>query len=130
VSPSDPRWPPADPEAAGGKQRIIQEFVPGKQVTLAHVIARPEANLRHKVGLADAGEASAIGILTITPSEASIIAADAATKSAAVEIGFVDRFSGSVLVTGDVEAVESALRGVLRLLADTMGFARTEITRS
>jgi ethanolamine utilization protein EutS len=130
VSPSDPRWPPADPEAAVGKQRIIQEFVPGKQVTLAHVIARPEANLRHKVGLADAGEASAIGILTITPSEASIIAADAATKSAAVEIGFVDRFSGSVLVTGDVEAVESALRGVLRLLADTRGFARTEITRS
>ena len=24
------------------KQRIIQEFVPGKQVTLAHVIANPD----------------------------------------------------------------------------------------
>lgn len=24
------------------KQRIIQEFVPGKQVTLAHIISNPE----------------------------------------------------------------------------------------
>ena len=28
------------------KQRIIQEFVPGKQVTLAHVIANPDSSLR------------------------------------------------------------------------------------
>ncbi|MDR1449946.1 MAG: BMC domain-containing protein [Propionibacteriaceae bacterium] len=114
------------------KQRIIQEFVPGKQVTLAHVIARPTADLRRKVGLAADGASgpAAIGILTITPSEASIIAADAAVKSGAVEIGFVDRFSGSVLLTGDIEAVEAALQGVLRLLSDTMGFARAELTRS
>ena len=26
------------------KQRIIQEFVPGKQVTLAHVIANPDSS--------------------------------------------------------------------------------------
>ena len=39
-----------------------------------------------KLGLPDA--VSAIGILTITPSEASIIACDIATKSGAVEIGF------------------------------------------
>jgi ethanolamine utilization protein EutS len=114
------------------KQRIIQEFVPGKQVTLAHVIANPVPNLVQKLGLAaTAGTGQgAIGILTITPSEASIIAADAATKSAAVEIGFVDRFSGSVLISGDVEAVESALAGVLRLLSDTMRYTPTQITRS
>ncbi len=28
-----------------GKQRIIQEFVPGKQVTLAHLIANPKINI-------------------------------------------------------------------------------------
>lgn len=27
------------------KQRIIQEFVPGKQVTLAHLIANPEPSI-------------------------------------------------------------------------------------
>jgi len=114
------------------KQRIIQEFVPGKQVTLAHLIANPVDNLTTKLGLVK-GEregANAIGILTITPSEASIIAADVATKAAMVEIGFVDRFSGAVLITGDVQAVESALKAVLDLLGARMGFAPTAITRS
>ena len=32
------------------KQRIIQEFVPGKQVTLAHVIANPDSSLYKKLG--------------------------------------------------------------------------------
>jgi len=114
------------------KMRIIQEFVPGKQVTLAHLIANPVANLTAKLGLPSGGRtgATAIGILTITPSEASIIAADAATKAAMVEIGFVDRFSGAVLITGDVQAVESALMAVVDLLGKHMGFAPTGITRS
>jgi len=114
------------------KQRIIQEFVPGKQVTLAHVIANPVGNLSAKLGLpATPGDyGSAIGIMTITPSEAAIIAADVATKSAMVEIAFVDRFSGALLITGDVQAVTSALAGVLDLLSCHMGFAPTEITKS
>lgn len=114
------------------KQRIIQEFVPGKQITLAHLIANPVSNLSRKLGLnyeESPGE-NAIGILTITPSEASIIAADAATKSANVQIGFVDRFSGSLLFTGDVAAVEAALKGILNLLCGQMKFSPTEITRS
>ena len=35
------------------KKRIIQEFVPGKQVTLAHVIANPTKDLYAKLGLLD-----------------------------------------------------------------------------
>ena len=62
------------------KKRIIQEFVPGKQVTLAHVIANPTEDLYLKLGLIDAS--GAIGIFTITPSEEAMIAADVATKSA------------------------------------------------
>lgn len=31
------------------KNRIIQEFVPGKQVTLAHVIASPVTQLYEKL---------------------------------------------------------------------------------
>lgn len=30
------------------KERIIQEFVPGKQVTLAHLIAHPGEELRKR----------------------------------------------------------------------------------
>lgn len=111
-----------------GKERIIQEFVPGKQVTLAHVIAHPVGDLYGKMGLVDAK--GAIGILTITPSEGAIIAADVASKAADVTIGFVDRFSGSVLITGDVAAVEAALNDVMQLLCDMMGFTKTVITKS
>ena len=31
------------------KERIIQEFVPGKQVTLAHLIAHPGEELAKKI---------------------------------------------------------------------------------
>lgn len=73
---------------------------------------------------------SAIGILTITPSEASIIACDIATKSGAVEIGFLDRFTGAVVLTGDVSAVEYALRQVTRTLGELMRFTACPITRT
>lgn len=112
----------------GDKKRIIQEFVPGKQVTLAHVIANPVESLYSKLGLIDAR--GAIGIFTITPGEAAMIAADVATKAAEVELGFVDRFNGSLLITGDVAGVEEALQGVMDVLCTQMGFAGTEITRS
>lgn len=37
------------------KERIIQEFVPGKQVTLAHLIAHPGEEPAKKIGVPDAG---------------------------------------------------------------------------
>ena len=67
------------------KQRIIQEFVPGKQVTMAHIIANPNPDIYKKLGVI--GEHfGALGILTITPSEGAIIGADTATKAANVEV--------------------------------------------
>lgn len=111
------------------KQRIIQEFVPGKQVTLAHVIANPVPELYKKLGIT--GEhIGAIGILTITPSEGAIIAADVATKAAVVNIAFVDRFSGSVVISGDVESVEAALNAVMQVLGGLLGFADAAITKT
>ncbi|NLV85945.1 MAG: BMC domain-containing protein [Clostridiales bacterium] len=107
---------------------MIQEFVPGKQVTLAHVIANPEDSLYAKLGLVDAR--GAIGIFTITPSEAAMIAADVATKSADVKVGFIDRFNGSLLITGDVSGVEEALKRVMEVLCDMMGFSGTVITKT
>ena len=52
-----------------------------------------------------------------------MIAADVATKSANVSIGFVDRFNGSLVITGDVAAVQSALTEVMNTLCGMMGFA-------
>lgn len=111
------------------KTRIVQEYVPGKQITLAHLIANPVKDLYKKIGLPD-DDYTAVGILTITPSEGAIIAADVATKMADVKIGFVDRFSGSLLLTGDVSSVNEALLAILDLLSMKMHFTPTEITRS
>ncbi|WP_346870155.1 MULTISPECIES: BMC domain-containing protein [unclassified Clostridium] len=111
------------------KQRIIQEFVPGKQVTLAHIIANPTEELYKKLGLV-ASTRDAIGILTITPSEGSIIAADVATKAAGVNLGFVDRFSGSLVITGDISSVESALKEVTSVLEGLLQFTSTKITKT
>ncbi len=112
-----------------GKQRIIQEFVPGKQVTLAHLISNPDDSLYKKLGVI--GDVKgALGIMTITPSEAAIIGADAATKAANVEVVFVDRFNGSLVISGDTASVEAALKDVLRVLTEILRFTPVEITRT
>ena len=87
------------------KNRVIQEYVPGKQVTLAHLIAHPNKELCKKVGL-NSEVTKAIGILTLTPGETAIIAGDVATKAGNVEIGFLDRFTGTLVINGDVSSVE------------------------
>ena len=110
------------------KQRIIQEFVPGKQVTLAHVVANPDPRLYPKIGLPPGR--GAIGVMTITPSEGTVIAADVATKAAAVELGFVDRFSGSLVVTGSLTDVQTAVEAVVAVLCGDLGFARPPLTRT
>lgn len=89
----------------GEKQRVIQEYVPGKQVTMAHILPNPQADIHECLGITSC---EAIGIMTITPSEAAIIAADAASKAGDIEIGFLDRFTGSLVITGDVASIEAA----------------------
>jgi ethanolamine utilization protein EutS len=108
-------------------QRVIEESVPGKQVTIAHVIASPMPDIYERLGIDDKG---AIGILTITPYEAAIIAADVATKTADVEIGFLDRFTGSVVISGDVQSVETALNAVNDTLKNLLDFMTAPITRT
>lgn len=111
------------------KQRIIQEYVPGRQVSLAHLIASPNRGIYLKLGLDD-GLSDAIGIMTFTPSEGVIIAADIATKAATVEIGFLDRFGGSLLITGDVASVDASLQAVVRYFGDILHYTCVDITRS
>ena len=111
------------------KQRIIQEIVPGKQVTMAHLIANPHPDLYKKLGVIGNPQ-GAIGILTITPHEAAIIGADVATKAASVDIIFVDRFNGSLVINGTVADVEAAMKDVLNVLENLLHFAPAVITKT
>lgn len=114
------------------KQRIIQELVPGRQITLAHVIANPDGILYEKLGLNPAVEysKSAIGVLTVSPAETAIIMADIAIKASGVELGFVDRFSGSVIITGTVSEVEASAQAILDYVEGTLGYYVCEITKT
>ena len=114
------------------KMRIIQELVPGKQITLAHIIANPDRILYKKLGLDPAKDYSkaAIGIITMSPSETAIIAADIATKASGIEIGFVDRFSGTLIVTGTVSEVDAALKALCDYVREVLGFTVCPITRT
>ena len=107
--------------------RVIEESVPGKQVTIAHVIASPVPEIYECLGIEGRG---AIGILTLSPFETAMIAADIAAKASDVEIGFLDRFTGSVVISGDVESVDTAHRDVTDTLKRVLGFAAAEITRT
>ncbi|WP_216828732.1 ethanolamine utilization microcompartment protein EutS [Alkalihalobacterium elongatum] len=109
------------------KKRFIQEFVPGKQITLSHLIANPDAEMFDKLGIEKGG---AIGILTLTPSETVIIAGDLATKAANVSIGFLDRFTGSLVIIGNVSEVEMAMQHINEFLLVNLGFTSSKITKS
>ncbi|MEG6522927.1 BMC domain-containing protein [Desulfotomaculum sp. 1211_IL3151] len=109
------------------KKRIIQESVPGKQVTLAHIIAAPVQDLYERLGIEEKG---AVGILTLTPCETAIIAADIATKTSDVEIGFLDRFTGSLVISGDVASVEAAVIAINDTLEKLLSFTPAKITRT
>ncbi len=96
-------------------QRVIQESVPGKQITIAHIIASPMSDIYERLGIDEKG---AIGILTLSPYETAIIAADIATKSS------------TVVINGDVQSVETALGAVNDTLRDMLGFTPAPITRT
>lgn len=120
------------PPSQEGKMRIVQELVPGKQVTLAHIIASPDPIVYRKLGLDPSVDysKSAIGILSMSPAEISVIAGDLAVKTADIELGFIDRFSGTLIFTGTVSSVEEAIRAINSYLIETLGFTVCEVTRT
>ena len=125
--------PKAESEEYGKELlRIIQETVPGRQITLAHIIANPREILYRKLGLNPNidYQNSAIGILTMSPAEMAIIGADIATKSANIDLGFVDRFSGTLIITGSISSVEITLKSILDYTGSTLNFMTCPITHT
>ena len=99
--------------------RIVQETVAGKEITFAHIMGGPAPVIYQKLGLnpqVDYGS-SAIGIMNMTPPESAVIASDIAVKSGNVYLGFADRFTGTLIITGELSDVESAMTEILRYSA-------------
>jgi len=111
------------------KQRIIQELVPGKQITLAHIIANPDTTLYSNLKIKSA-VSLAIGVVTITPPETAIIIADIAIKAAGVKLVSVDRVSGSLIVNGTVSEVEAAINAVLSYVGEVLSFEVCKLTKT
>ena len=114
------------------RMRIIQELVPGKQVTIAHVIANPDPIMYRKLGLNPAVDYSknAIGIVCITPAESAIVFADIAIKASGAEIGFVDRFSGTLILLGTVSEVSTSIEAVIEYAEKTLKFTVCPLTKT
>lgn len=121
-------------ELKGKDLRLVRVRVPGKEISLAHLIGVSEARIYENLGLhigTHLGEdhtGETIGLLHISPWEASVVAADAALKSGDVEIGFLDRFCGTVILLGDRSHVKSALQGVVSLFRRELGFVVCDVT--
>ena len=68
--------------------------------------------------------------MTVSPAETAIIMADIAMKSSGIELGFVDRFSGSLIITGAVSEVEASTSAILDYVGNKLGFTLCPITRT
>ena len=51
-------------------------------------------------------------------------------KSSGVELGFLDRFSGTLIVTGRFSDVDSALRALASYCEATLGYTVCPITKT
>lgn len=127
----------ADYESLKGKRlRLTRVRVPGKEVCLAHVITPSDRRIYENLGLhigVHEGEdhmGEAIGLVRFTPWEAVVVAADVAMKSAEVQIGFMDRFCGSLILTGGLTEVQTAVEEVVKFFGEELGFATCEIHKS
>ena len=111
--------------------RIVQETVCGKEITFAHIMGAPAPIIYQKLGLnpqVDYG-ASAIGVMNMTPPESAVIASDIAVKSGDVYLGFADRFTGTVIITGQLSEVQSAMTAIIDFFRDEMGYVVCKITK-
>ena len=123
-------------EEKHGELRLRRVRVPGREVCLAQIIGVSQRSVYENLGLhigVHVGEdhtGESIGILHFTPWEASIVAADVATKSGQVEIGFLDRFCGTLIVLGSRTDVQSAVEGVVDFFRDELHFPVCDVTVS
>lgn len=120
----------------GKRLRLTRMRVPGKEVCLAHIINPSQTciyqNLALHIGVHEGEDhtGETIGLIRFTPWEAVVVAADIAVKSADVQIGFMDRFCGSLILTGGLSQVETAVETVVKVFGEELGFQTCPIHKS
>lgn len=120
----------------GKKLRITRLRVPGREVCLAHIISAAQdpvfQNLGLHIGIHEGEDhtGDSIGLIRFTPWEAVVAAADIATKSADVQISFMDRFCGSLILTGGLSEVQTAVEEVVRFFGEELGFQTCNIYKN
>lgn len=120
----------------GKRLRMTRVRVPGKEVCLAHVLSPSETciyqNLALHIGVHEGEDhtGESIGLIRFTPWEAVVAAADIAVKSADVQVGFMDRFCGSLILTGGLSQVLTAVEEVVRFFGEELGFRTCEVHKN
>ena len=120
----------------GKRLRMTRVRVPGKEVCLAHILNPSERRIYENLGLhigVHEGEdhtGEAIGMIRFTPWEAVVVAADVSMKSADVQMGFMDRFCGTLIITGGFSEVQTAVEEVVRFFDQELGFRTCKVHKS
>lgn len=120
----------------GKKLRMTRVRVPGKSIDFVHVFTPSDPsvyqNLALHIGVHEGEDhtGESIGIIRITPWEAIVVATDVAVKAADVEVGFMDRFSGALIILGGLSQVLTAIEEVVRFFRDELNFNVCEIHKS
>ena len=120
----------------GKKLRLTRVRVPGKSIDLAPVMSPSDSsvyqNLALHIGVHEGEDhrGESIGLIRFTPWEAVVVATDIAVKAAHVQVGFMDRFCGTLIITGGLSEVMTAVEEVVRFFRDELKFSVCEIHRS
>ena len=120
----------------GKKLRLTRVRVPGKAVCLAHIITPSERciyeNLALHIGVHEGEDhiGESIGMVRFTPWEAVVVAADVAMKSANVQLCFMDRFCGSLIISGGLSEVQTAVEEVVRFFGEELDFSVCPVHKS
>ncbi|NMF25737.1 BMC domain-containing protein [Olsenella umbonata] len=123
------------PRDENGEIRITRVRVPGREVDLAHVMGTSARRTCETLGLdigTHEGEdhtGEALGFMRFTPWEAVVVAADIAVKHGSVELGFMDRFNGSLILCGQIAEIESAEQEILDYFDHELDFHVCKMTR-
>lgn len=120
----------------GRKLRMTRVRVPGKSIDFAHVFTPSDSvvyrNLALDIGVHEGEDhtGQSIGIIRMTPWEAVVVATDVAVKAADIEVGFMDRFGGALIILGGLSQVLTAIEEVVRFFRDELNFDVCELHKS
>ena len=120
----------------GRKLRMTRVRVPGKSIDFAHVFTPSDSvvyrNLALDIGVHEGEDhtGQSIGIIRMTPWEAVVVATDVAVKAADIEVGFMDRFGGALIILGGLSQVLTAIEEFVRFFRDELNFDVCEIHKS